>query len=134
MNGKGLHFGKAMVKKGMAVLLAVAMLFSLTSCNVVQRIQKRFDNHSEDISKQELARLVSSASMASKNVADSYSAIPDNQLDGKSYTVFLPYCEILRDMSERHGKITAFRFLTDEETAKFFADADKKAGSRMPFP
>lgn len=129
MNGQRTHFGKAARRAG-ALILVISMLFSLTSCNVVQRIQKRFDNHSEDISKQELARLVSSAIMDSKNVADNYSSIPENQLDGMSYTVFLQYCEILRDMSSRHGKIKAFRFLTDEETAAFCADADKKTGSK----
>jgi len=128
MYGKALQNGKVMVRKAGAVLLAVAMLFSLSSCNIVQRIQKRFDNHSEDVSRQELARLVSSAIMDKENVADSYSSIPDQQLDGMSYSVFYQYCDILRDMSSRHGKITAFRFLTDEETARFYSDSDKMAG------
>ena len=123
-----MQHGKQMAKRTLAVLLVVAMLFSLSSCNIVQRIHKRFDNHSEDISKQELARLVSSAIMDKENVAESYSSIPENQLDGMTYSVFYQYCDILRDMSSRHGKVTAFRFLTNEETAKFYADADKKAG------
>ena len=129
MKERAEQFGKQMARRAGAVLLVVAMLFSLSSCNIVQRIQKRFDNHSEDISKQELARLVSSAIMDKDNVADSYSSIPDNQLDGMSYSVFYQYCNILREMSSRHGKITAFRFLSDEETARFYADADKKAGA-----
>ena len=57
-----------MVRKAGAVILAVAILFSLSSCNIIQRIQKRFDKSSEDISKQELARLVSSAIMDKENV------------------------------------------------------------------
>ena len=129
MTGRIGHIGKSMGQKIMAVLLTVAVLFSLSSCDIVQSIQKRFDNHSEDITKQELARLVSVAIKSADNVADSYSSIPDNQLDGMSYTVFHQYCEILRSMSERHGKISSFRFLTAEENEKFFADADKKAGS-----
>lgn len=128
MKARAEQFGKQMARRAGAVLLVVAMLFSLSSCNIVQRIHKRFDNHSEDVSKQELARLVSSAIMDKENVADSYSSIPDNQLDGMSYSVFYQYCDILREMSSRHGKITAFRFLSDEETARFYADADKKAG------
>ena len=128
MYGKALQNGKVMVRKAGAVILAVAILFSLSSCNIVQRIQKRFDNRSEDISKQELARLVSSAIMDKDNVADSYSSIPERQLDGMSYSIFYQYCDILRDMSSRHGNITAFRFLTTEETAKFFSDSDEKAG------
>ena len=128
MYGKALQNGKVMVRKAGAVILAVAILFSLSSCNIVQRIQKRFDNRSEDISKQELARLVSSAIMDKNNVADSYSSIPERQLDGMSYSIFYQYCDILRDMSSRHGNITAFRFLTAEETAKFFSDSDEKAG------
>ena len=128
MYGKALQSGKHAAKRICAVLLVAAILFSLSSCNIVQRIQKRLDNHSEDISKQELARLVSTAIMNKDNVADSYSSIPEDQLDGMSYSVFYQYCDILRDMSSRHGKITAFKFLTDEETAKFYSDADKKAG------
>ena len=129
MKYKAGQFGKQMARRAGAVLLVISMLFSLSSCNIVQRIHKRFDNHSEDISKQELARLVSSAIMDKDNVADSYSSIPDNQLDGMSYSVFYQYCDILREMSSRHGKITAFRFLSDEETARFYADADKKVGA-----
>ncbi|MCR4776492.1 MAG: hypothetical protein K5869_08960 [Saccharofermentans sp.] len=129
MYGKVMQNGKRVVRKAGAVLLVIAMLFSLSSCNIVQRIQKRFDNHSEDISKQELARLVSSAIKDKENVADSYSSIPENQLDGMTYSVFYQYCDILRSMSSKHGRITAFRFLTDEETAKFYADADKMAGN-----
>lgn len=128
MYGKVLQNGKVMVRKAGAVILAVAILFSLSSCNIIQRIQKRFDKSSEDISKQELARLVSSAIMDKENVADSYSSIPERQLDGMSYSIFYQYCDILRTMSSRHGNITAFRFLTDEETAKFYSDSDKKAG------
>ena len=129
MKDKAEQLGKQMARRAGAVLLVISMLFSLSSCNIVQRIQKRFDNHSEDVSKQELARLVSSAIMDKENVADSYSSIPDNQLDGMSYSVFYQYCDVLREMSARHGKISAFRFLSDEETARFYTDADKKAGA-----
>ncbi len=128
MIGKISHYGKAIAKRTTAVLVMLAVLLSLSSCDIVQSIQKRLDTHSEDISKQEIARLVTRAIMSSDNVADSYSSIPDKQLDGMSYTVFLQYCEILRSMSERHGKITAFKFLSEEETVKYFAEADKKAG------
>lgn len=129
MNGMTSHSARKMIKSAGALLLAVAMLFSLSSCNIVQRIQKRFDTHSEDISKQELARLVSTAIMSNEKVADCYSSIPENQLDGMSYSVFLQYCNVLRSMSERHGQITAFRFLSDEETARFYEEADKKGGA-----
>lgn len=129
MTGRITHFGKEIAKRATAVLMVLAVLFSLSSCDIVSSIQKRFDTHSEDISKQELARLVTNAIKSSDNVADSYSSIPEKQLDGMSYTVFLQYCEILRGMSERHGKITAFKFLTDEETSGFFAQADKKSAS-----
>lgn len=129
MTGRITHFVKEIAKRATAVLMVLAVLFSLSSCDIVSSIQKRFDTHSEDISKQELARLVTNAIKSSDNVADSYSSIPEKQLDGMSYTVFLQYCEILRGMSERHGKITAFKFLTDEETSGFFAQADKKSAS-----
>lgn len=123
------HFGKAVARKTIALLMVFAVLFSLSSCDIVQAVQKRFDKNSDDISKQELARLVSTAIKSSENVADSYASIPEKQLGGMSYTVFIQYCEILRNMSERHGKISAFRFLSDEETAQFLNEADKKAGS-----
>jgi hypothetical protein len=129
MSGRTTRARKLLGQRAIALLLAVAVMFSLSSCDIVQSIQKRFDNHSEDISGPELARLVSSAIKSSDNVADSYSSIPEKQLDGMSYTVFMQYCEILRTMSERHGKITAFKFLSKEETAKVFAQADEKAGS-----
>lgn len=129
MTGTGRQSLSILVKRAGAVLLAVAILFSLSSCNIIQRIQKRFDNHSEDISRQELARLVSNAIMDKEDVADCYSSIPESQLDGMSYSVFYQYCEVLREMSSRHGKITSFRILSVAETMKFFADADKKAGA-----
>ena len=129
MTGRIGQTGRTLIRKTMAVLLVVAVLFSLSSCDIFQSIQKRFDTHSEDITKQELARLVSMAIKSADNVADSYSSIPEKQLDGMSYTVFHQYCEILRTMSDRHGKITSFRFMTDEETTSFLSDADKKAGT-----
>ena len=129
MTGRTGHTGRSVIRKTMAVLLVIAVLFSLSSCDIVQSIQKSFDTHSEDITKQELARLVTVAIKSADNVADSYSSIPEKQLDGMSYTVFHQYCEILRTMSERHGKIASFRFMTDEETTSFLSDADKKAGT-----
>lgn len=129
MTGRTAQSGKLMAKRIIVVLLVVAMLLPLSSCKIVKRLHKRFDNHSEDVSKQELARLVSSAIMDKEKVADCYSSIPENQLDGMSYSVFYQYCDVLRNMSLRHGNITAFRFLTDEETEKFYAEADRKAGA-----
>ena len=129
MNGKRGHSGKTVAQRALAVLMAIAMLFSLSSCDIVQSIQKSLDTHNEEISRQELARIVCNAIKSANDVAESYSSIPEKQLDGMSYTVFLQYCEILRGMSERHGKITAFKFLTDEETNNFFAEADMKSGS-----
>ena len=38
MYGKVMQCGKHMAKRTLAVLLVVAMLFSLSSCNIVQRI------------------------------------------------------------------------------------------------
>ena len=65
--------------------MVIAMLFSLSSCDIVQSIQKSLDTHNEEISKQELARIVCNAIKSSKDVAESYSSIPEKQLDGMTW-------------------------------------------------
>ena len=48
MNGMTSYSARKMIKRAGALLLAVAMLFSLSSCNIVQRIQKRFESRTID--------------------------------------------------------------------------------------
>ena len=71
-----------------ALLMASVMAVSVSSCAVVSDIQSQINTAYTSLSEQELARLVINAITDDTQVSDSFSAIPDPQLDGLTYTAF----------------------------------------------
>jgi len=115
---------KSVARRALSVILAVLMIvpavFVLQSCRFVDEIREKMIDTPEDyISKQELARLIISAISNQGNVADSFSQIPDAQLNGISYSVFNEYVSILRDISYEYGTVTSFRFLNEGDAAEY---------------
>ena len=106
-----------------ALLMASVMAVSVSSCTVVSDIQSQINTAYTNLSEQELARLVINAITDDTQVSDSFSAIPDPQLDGLTYTAFYEYVSILRSVSSSHGKATSFRILSEEEEEAYFAQA-----------
>ena len=119
-------------KKILAVVMCISMLFGmtvcLTGCNFFNALRKGFKTSQKDLSKSELARLISVAVMSERNVSSSFSSIPEDQLDGISYSVFAEYCSILRKNSTAHGTADSFRFLDENEKRMYFAAIDADAG------
>ena len=106
-----------------ALLMASVMAVSVSACSVVSDIQSQINTAYTNLSEQELARLVINAISDGTQVSDSYSEIPDPQLDGLTYTAFYEYVSILRTVSASHGKATSFRILSEEEEEAYFAQA-----------
>ena len=106
-----------------ALIMASVMAVSVSSCSVVSDIQSQINTVYTNLSEQELARLVINAIADDTQVSDSFSAIPDPQLDGLTYTAFYEYVSILRSVSSSHGKATSFRILSEEEEDAYFAQA-----------
>jgi len=110
--------------KALSLILTIAMIVpmvcALQSCKFVDEIKDKMIDTPEDyISKQEIARLIISAISQQSNVADSYSQIPDAQLNGISYSVFNEYVSILRDISSEYGTVTSFRFLNEDDSTEY---------------
>ena len=106
-----------------ALFLTLAMAMSVASCTVVNDIQSQINTAYTNLSEQELARLVINAITDDTQVAESFAAIPDPQLDGLTYTAFYEYVAILRGVSSGHGKLASFRILSEEEETEYFAKA-----------
>lgn len=106
-----------------AFVMASILAVSVSSCSVVSDIQSQINTAYTNLSEQELARLVINAISDDTQVSESFSAIPDPQLDGLTYTAFYEYVSILRSGSVSHGKATSFRILSEEEEEAYFAQA-----------
>ena len=117
---------KRLAARIIALSLTFAVAVSAASCTVVNDIQSQINTAYTNLSEQELARLVINAIADSTQVADSFSTIPDPQLDGLTYTAFYEYVGILRNVSSSHGKATSFRILSEEEEDAYFAQAQDK--------
>lgn len=107
-----------------AFVMASVLAVSVSACSVVSDIQSQINTAYTNLSEQDLARLVINAISDETQVSDSFSAIPDPQLDGLTYTAFYEYVSILRTVSASHGKATSFRILSEEEEEAYFAQAD----------
>ena len=118
--------------RALAVVMSVTLIFGmctcLTGCDFIKGLRRGFKQSQKELSKSELARIIAVAIMNEKNVSDSFSAIPESQLDNISYSVFAQYCMVLRKTSQAHGTPDSFRFLTDTEKAHYFASIDADAG------
>ena len=110
-----------------ALFMTLTMAMSVSSCTVVSDIKSQINTAYTNLSEQELARLVINAIEDDTKVADSFSEIPDPQLDGLTYTAFYEYVSILRSVSSGHGKATSFRILSEEEEDEYFS---KVSGSK----
>jgi len=120
------------VKKILAVVVCFSMICGmsvcLSGCTLFDGISKGFKTASKSISGSELALIVTNAIMSERDVSESFSKIPESQLDGLSYSVFYQYCSILRNCSNVHGTVNAFRFLDDNEKEAYFSSIDAFAG------
>ena len=118
--------------KILAVIMCVSVVMGaslcLTGCDFFTGLSKGFKASQKELSKSELARIVVVAISDERSVSDAYSKIPENQLDGLSYSVFAEYCSILRNNSQVHGTADSFRFLTNSEKEDYFRTIDADAG------
>ena len=120
------------VKKILAVVMCFSMICGmsvcLSGCTLFDGISKGFKASSKALSASELALIVTNAIMNERDISESFSKIPESQLDGLSYSVFYQYCSILRNSSNVHGTVNAFRFLDDNEKEAYFSSIDAFAG------
>lgn len=105
-----------------ALIIAIGLVMPLSACNILSSLTSQIKTVSSVLTEPELARLLTDAIISDNNVADSYSAISDKQLDGVTYTAFSEYCSILRGMSVKHGNVTSFRILNADEANEYFDD------------
>ncbi|MBR6959466.1 MAG: hypothetical protein IKH76_03200 [Clostridiales bacterium] len=111
------------------VFMIAGMVLILPACDIVDIVKdKVIDPYQEPVSKQELARLIIGAISRKSDVSDSYSQIPDKQLDGISYSVFNEYVSILRDLSADYGEVESFRFLDDEDKNSYIDKLLRSSG------
>lgn len=112
------------LKKTIALLLSLVWLFSFGACNLAGQIRHQVHdtiNVQNNISIQEMTRLIVSAINDKRNTADAYSSIPNTQTDGLSYSYFYEYMNILRSVSyaNNSGKVVSFRIMSDDECLSF---------------
>lgn len=132
MHGDSMKKFTGSVRKVLAVIMCVSMLSAmtlcLTGCDFFTGLSKGFKASQKDLSKAELARILVVAISDEKSVSESYSKIPESQLDNISYSVFAEYCSILRKNSQVHGTADSFRFLSGTEKEEYFRTIDSDAG------
>lgn len=114
---------KSFVSKVLSVLLVLVVLFSASACNA-----RGIPAFQEEISAQEMVRLIVSAINDKKNIADSFSSIPDSQKQNVTYSYFSEYISIIKEISSTRGNISSFRMLTPEEIDLYTGDYSNKAG------
>lgn len=103
------------IYKLISLILVITVLFSVASCNA--RGIKTFQN---DVSAQELIRVLVSAINDKNSVPESFSSIPENQRKDLSYSYFSEYLSIIRDLSNERGRIVSFRLLSEDEEQAYF--------------
>ena len=111
--------------------MSASMCFSLTGCQMFlydEIKNKVIDNAVPPVAKPELVRLIVGAVSNKSSVADCYSAIPEKQLNGISYSVFNEYVAILRSMSSKFGTVKSFRIAGRTETDSYLQRIISKAG------
>ena len=122
---------KSAFTSALSVFLCVVMLsvtvFTLSGCKVVDGITNGFNVNQKFLPESELARLIVNAISGESHVAESYAAIPTNQMNELAYSTFSEYCSILRKCSQAHGTISSFRFLNEEEKQSYIAQVDTDA-------
>ena len=111
---------KRYMKKAIVILMCAALIMSSSACNIAEQIRNSVHERitvQEDVSIQEMTRLLISSINDKRTTADTYSRIPESQLDGLSYSYFYEYMNILRSVStqDSNGKVVSFRILGDQE-------------------
>ena len=132
MRGDSMRKFRGSVQKILAVIMCISMFLGmslcLTGCDFFTGLSKGFKASQKELSKSELARIVVVAISDERNVSEAFSKIPENQLDGLSYSVFAEYCSVLRKNSQVHGTVDSFRFLTNSEKEEYFNAIDAESG------
>ncbi|MCQ2532202.1 MAG: hypothetical protein MJ093_05800 [Saccharofermentans sp.] len=108
------------LKKLMSIMLVLNMALGLCACNIANELREdisnRMDINTTTISSQEIIRHIIDAVNDDDKMADSYSCIPENQLDGVTYSMYFEYINILRGMTSQYGKsITYFKMVPSSE-------------------
>ena len=118
---------KNTLKRLASLFMCAALAVSFSACNIADQI--RYSVHERitvqsEISIQEMTRLIINSINDKRTTADSYSHIPQDQLDGLSYSYFYEYLNILRTVStqDNNGKIVSFRIISDEECETLLGD------------
>ena len=111
---------KRLLKKAIVILMCAAFITSSSACNIASQIRNSVHERivvQSEVSIQEMTRLLISSINDKRTTADTYSRIPEAQLDGLSYSYFYEYMNILRSVStqDSNGKVVSFRILRDEE-------------------
>lgn len=106
--------------KIIALFIMLCMMFSLCACTVAkdlkENIENRMDINGSTLSSQEIIRLMIEAINKEDKMAESYSSIPERQLDGISYSMYFEYINIFRNVTSNYGKeVSFFRMVPDDE-------------------
>lgn len=108
------------VTKIISILMCISLLLCLSGCNLAQDIKENFENRIslvDDVSVQELTRLLISSINDSSKTSDVYSSINDYQMNNLSYSYFSEYLDILRNNSrqDNNGRVQSFRMMNNQE-------------------
>lgn len=111
---------KRLMKKAIVIIMCAAFIMSSSACNIASQIRNSVHERivvQSEVSIQEMTRLLISSINDKRTTADTFSRIPETQLDGLSYSYFYEYMNILRSVSTQdgNGKVVSFRILGDEE-------------------
>ena len=111
---------KRLMKKALVILMCAAFIMASSACNIASQIRNSVHERivvQGEVSIQEMTRLLISSINDKRTTADTFSRIPENQLDGLSYSYFYEYMNILRSVStqDSNGKVVSFRILGDDE-------------------
>ncbi len=111
---------KGFLIKSLSALLCLSILGSFTGCNLAEDIKVNFENRISfvnNISAQELTRLLISSINDSSKTSDVYSSINNFQMDNLTYSYFSEYLDILRSNSrqDNNGRVESFRMMSNAE-------------------
>ncbi|MBR1796945.1 MAG: hypothetical protein IJ757_02895 [Clostridiales bacterium] len=110
------------LKRMMVLVISSLFIFSSSACNIADQIRNNVQERivvQEELSIQEMTRVLISSINDKNKTADAYSSIPEFQTEGLSYSYFYEYINILRDIStqDNNGKVVSFRIMSDDECA-----------------
>ncbi|MCQ2528536.1 MAG: hypothetical protein MJ108_05380 [Saccharofermentans sp.] len=116
------------VHKIFVLFLMLCMMFNLCACTVAKdikdNIENRMDINTNTLSSQEIVRLMIDAINKEDKMAESYSAIPERQLDGVSYSMYFEYINIFRSITNNYGKEVSYFRMIPHDDVKELVGAD----------